>query len=145
MMRSEGHGVRVHLEHEMDTYTVELGKDTSARSGKRRMRTLQEKRRIVEEVFRGGESVAVIARRHEVNANLVFSWKRQYEKGLLEPSSTALLPVKVRKQPLTPTRLARNPDDEYVEIDLGAGKCMRLRGELARAMLDRVVSALCAR
>jgi hypothetical protein len=62
MMCSEGHGVRVHLEHEMDTFTVELAKNTPARGGKRRMRTLQEKRRIVEEVLRGGESVAVIAR-----------------------------------------------------------------------------------
>ena len=106
------------------------------------MRTLEEKRRIVEEVLRGDASVAVIARRHEVNANLVFSWKRQYEKGLLEPSGTALVPVKVRKRSLTSTRLSRNADDACVEIDLGAGKCVRLRGELARALLDRVVGAL---
>ena len=142
MMRSEGHDVRVHLEHEMDTSTVEVTKNTSARGGKRRMRTLEEKRRIVEEVLRGQESVAVVARRHEVNANLVFSWKRQYEKGLLERSGAALVPVKVRKQSVI-TRASRTAD-ECVEIDLGAGKCMRLRGELALAMLDRVVAALCA-
>ena len=47
----------------MDTSTVTLTKNTSARSGKRRMRTLDEKRQIVEEVLQGGESVAVIARR----------------------------------------------------------------------------------
>jgi transposase len=140
MMRSEGHGVRVHLEYEMDTSTVVSAKNTSARSGKRRMRTLEEKRRIVEEVLRGEESVAVVARRHEVNANLVFSWKRQYEKGLLEASGTALVPVKVRKQSLKAARAA----DQCVEIELGAGKCMRVRGELALAMLDRLVAALCA-
>ena len=128
----------------MDTSTVVSAKDTSARSGKRRMRTLEEKRRIVEEVLRGGESVAVVARRHEVNANLVFSWKRQYEKGLLEPSGSALVPVRVRKQSVTAARVSRAAD-ECVEIDLGAGKCMRLRGELALAMLDRVVAALCGR
>jgi transposase len=142
MMRFEGHGVRVHLEHEMDTSTVEPAKNTSSRGGKRRMRTLEEKRQIVEEVIRGSESVAVIARRHEVNANLVFSWKRQYEKGLLEPSGTALVPVRVRKQSLKPTRSSVGADDACVEIDLGAGKCMRLRGELARALLDRVVGVL---
>jgi transposase len=109
------------------------------------MRTLQEKRRIVEEVLRGGESVAVIARRHAVNANLVFSWKRQYEKGLLEPSGTALVPVRVSKQSLRPARSSRSADDECVEIDLGAGKCMRLRGELALALLDRALLALCGR
>lgn len=58
MMRSEGDDLRVHLEREMDTSTVEISKNTSAGSGKRRMRTLEEKRRIVEEVLRGEESVA---------------------------------------------------------------------------------------
>ena len=82
----------------MDTSTVLVSKNTSARSTKRRMRTLDEKRQIVEEVLRGGESVAVIARRHEVNANLVFSWKRQYEKGLLESKRTALVPVKLQRK-----------------------------------------------
>ena len=28
-------------------------------------------------------SVAVMARRHEVNANLVFGWRKLYERGLL--------------------------------------------------------------
>jgi transposase len=128
----------------MDTSTVESAKNTSARSSKRRMRTLEEKRQIVEEVLRGDGSVAVIARRHEVNANLLFSWKRQYEKGLLEPSGTALVPVKVRTQALRPKRLTRS-SDECVEIDLGAGKSLRLRGELALAMLDRIATALCGR
>jgi transposase-like protein len=84
------------------------------------MRALQEKRRIVEEVRRGEDSVAVVSRRHKGNANSVFSWKRQYEKGLLEVSGTSLASVKVRKQSLTPTRAA----DQCVEVEPGAGKCM---------------------
>lgn len=128
----------------MDTSTVEIAKNTSARNGKRRLRTLEEKRRIVEEVLRGDESVAVVARRHEVNANLVFSWKRQYEQGLLERTSAALLPVRVRKLSRTPRQVTQAADP-CVEIELGAGKCMRVRGELAVAMLDRFVAALCER
>lgn len=131
----------------MDTSTVAVSKNTSARAGKRRMRTLGEKREIVEEVLRGVESVAVIARRHEVNANLLFSWKRQYEKGLLEPKRTALVPVKLEptseRRASSPARAM--PSDECVEIDLGAGKCVRLRGKLAVATLDRLLIQLCAR
>lgn len=56
------------------------------------MRTVDEKRQIVEEVLRGSESVAVIARRHEVNANLVFSWKRQYERAFLSRSALRWFP-----------------------------------------------------
>jgi transposase-like protein len=77
------------------------------------------------EVLRGQQPVAVVARRHEENANLVFSWKRQYEKGLLGPTGTALVPVKVRKQSVI-SRSSRTAD-ESVEIDLGAGTCMRLQ------------------
>jgi transposase len=126
----------------MDTSTVDSGKHTSARGGKRRMRTLDEKRQIVEEVLQGGESVAVIARRYEVNANLLFSWKRQYEKGLLESKRTALVAVKLQREASSAVRAL--PSDECVEIDLGAGKCVRLRGKLAVTTLDRLLSQLCA-
>jgi transposase len=40
--------------------------------------------------------VARIARSHGVNSNLVFNWRRLYQKGLLCSQGTAkLLPVKV--------------------------------------------------
>lgn len=127
----------------MDTATVGVTKNTSARVGKRRMRTIDEKRQIVEEVLQSSESVAVIARRHEVNANLVFSWKRQYEKGLLDCARAALVPVKLQRK--RSNAVSALPIDEYVEIDLGAGKCVRLRGKLAVATLDRLLCQLCAR
>lgn len=45
--------------------------------GARRSWSADEKRRIVEESFRPGASVAVVARRHDLNANLLFTWRRQ--------------------------------------------------------------------
>ena len=36
------------------------------------------KRRIVAESYQPGVSVSVVARRHDVNANQVFGWRRQY-------------------------------------------------------------------
>src|SRR4051795_3853590 len=44
--------------------------------GARRSWSADEKRRIVEESFRPGASVAVVARRHDLNANLLFTWRR---------------------------------------------------------------------
>jgi transposase len=137
----------------MDTSTAEIAKHTFSRSGKR-MRTLEEKRRIVEETFRSGESVAAIARRHEVNANLVFSWRRLYQKGLLEPptASAALMPVKIsavgkrvqRRRAVTGSD-ASQLNAEYVEIDLGVGKRLRVHGKLALQLLDRVLAEVCSR
>ena len=42
----------------------------------RRSWPLEEKRRIVEEAFRPGTSVADVARRHGLNSNQVFNWRK---------------------------------------------------------------------
>jgi transposase len=70
----------------------------SVGEGRRRWRTVEEKRRIVEETLVAGTSVAQIARQHGVNANQVFQWRRQYHAGDLSlPSDvpTKLLPVMI--------------------------------------------------
>jgi transposase len=57
----------------------------------RRRRTVRHwpdeiKRRIVEETLQPGASVSVVARRHDVNSNLVFCWRKLYEHGRLGKS-----------------------------------------------------------
>src|SRR5271156_6230259 len=59
-------------------------------------RSVGEKRRIVELTMVPGASVALVARAHGVNANQVFKWRREFERGeLSEPvsASSSLLPV----------------------------------------------------
>jgi len=73
------------------------------RSGGRRrqFRSVEQKRQMVQETLAPGASVATIARRHGVNANQLFSWRRQYRRGVLElvnaPASqeSALIPIAV--------------------------------------------------
>lgn len=63
---------------------------------KHRRRTIQERRAIVEETLLPGASVSRVARRHDVNANLVFYWRKLYREGQLGSSTeTELVPVKV--------------------------------------------------
>ncbi|WP_167378555.1 transposase [Paraburkholderia aspalathi] len=66
---------------------------------KYRRRTVDEKREIVEETLSSGRSVEEIARSHEVNANQVFDWRKQYLKGRLgvDGRECALLPVTVNE------------------------------------------------
>jgi transposase len=74
-----------------------------AQSGRRRLyRSPEQKRLIVEETLASSESVACIARRHGMNANQVFAWRKLYQRGLLpastceaEPDEARLLPVAV--------------------------------------------------
>jgi transposase len=66
----------------------------TVRQVKRRRRSVEEKRRIVEETLEAGASVARVAQRHAINANQVFSWRKQYREGRLgKNQSSKLLPV----------------------------------------------------
>lgn len=66
----------------------------TTRQAKRRRRSVEEKWRIVEETLEAGASVARVARRHAVNANQVFYWRKKYREGRLGKSqSSKLLPV----------------------------------------------------
>ena len=59
--------------------TDTLGRRVAAR----RFRTLHEKRQIVQASLQPGSSVAEVARRHGLNANLLFAWRRLLAQGLL--------------------------------------------------------------
>src|ERR1700677_781792 len=64
----------------------------------RRRRSAVERRRVVEETFEVGASVARVALKHGINANQVFQWRRLYRDGKLgaaPPSAMKLLPVMV--------------------------------------------------
>jgi transposase len=65
-------------------------------------RSREERRQIVEETLKPGASVSLVARAHDVNANQVFSWRKQYREGRFgepSPEPAALLPVQISKTP----------------------------------------------
>jgi transposase len=61
----------------------------------RRWRSVFEKRQIVQLTLEPGASVAEVARAHGVNANQVFKWRREFERGELRDACAALIPVTV--------------------------------------------------
>jgi transposase len=67
----------------------------SAERAKRRHRSRQERRQIAEESLEAGVSVAVVARRHGVNANQVFHWRKLLREGRLDgkPQGAQFMPV----------------------------------------------------
>ena len=75
---------------------TEIVQKAALAAPKRQQRTVEEKRRIVEETLAEGASVARVARAHGVNANQVFGWRRLYQAGRLGGSGAVkLLPVSV--------------------------------------------------
>jgi transposase len=80
---------------------------------KRQYRTAEEKRQIVEETLATGVSVAVVARTHGVNANLVFHWRKLYHAGLLaDRSATSLGPARASGVRLLPVRVAEEMQNQ---------------------------------
>jgi transposase len=111
---------------------------------KRRSWTRDEKRRIVEESLQEGASIAEVARRHEVNANLLFTWRR---KMGVEPSeqnaSMAILPVTIAPEPAPEGRW---PDAAgQMEIVLAEGERIIVWADVETAALSRILKALSRR
>ena len=111
---------------------------------KRRSWTRDEKRRIVQESLEEGASIAEVARRHEVNANLLFTWRR---KMGVEPSeqNTAMpiLPVTIAPEPSLEEHC---PDAAgQMEVVLAEGDRIIDWADVETAALTRVLRALSRR
>ena len=126
----------------MDT-SEQVAIETSSHT-KRRRRSLEEKRRIVEETLESGASVARVARRHAVNANQVFYWRKKYREGRLgKGRSSNLLPVAVSDIPWSKqVRCAssRSPLGA-MEIKLPKGQ-LRITGSVEAESLRIVLECL---
>lgn len=141
----------------MDTSVAVVATDKLGRpNGARRQYTIAEKRAIVEETQRRGASVAVVAQRHGVNANLVFGWRKLYQRGLLvaeaPPSAPPLLPVKVSMPTLLPSERAtagksapKEASSGSIEIEFAGGQRLRIRGRVDHVTLTRVIDVLSRR
>jgi transposase len=116
---------------------------------KRRHRSKQERREIVEETLKPGASVAVIARAHGVNANQVFGWRKLYREGRLDvgPATTALIPVRVAEAVERAGRVVRENKSARVgiiDIDLGHAR-VRIEGAADPACVRAAVEGLVRR
>ena len=133
----------------MDTMTSSGGDDRGGdrddvERRRRKSYTLEEKRRLVAESYEPGTSVSRVARRHEINANFLFTWRRQ-----MPPPSTAeppmtLIPVDIVTAGEAPPSTAAVEAEQRgaIEITLVSGVRVRADGSVSEAALKRVLSAL---
>ena len=136
---------------------------------RRRTRSLDERKRIVEEALAPGSSVAAVARRHWLNANLIFKWIRRSRESWLdrrrelarprtvasasvEAMGPAFVPVKLLELSAAPAPLAeigakparerRGARRGAMEISLPNGAKVSLDADVDAEALRRVLSAL---
>jgi transposase len=96
----------------------------------------------VEETLLPGASVSRVARRHDVNANQVFHWRKLYREGRLG-TTTNFLPVKIANEPaLEATKEDdRIPDSGTLEIKLCKGT-LRIFGRVDVITLRAAIEGL---
>ena len=116
---------------------------TNGRGG-RRYRSWPEalKREIVAASFAPGASVSVVARRYDVNANQVFSWRKRYRAGLPTPADAVLaqmVPVVIATEDVP--RVATGVDCA-IEIDLTGRYRVRVGSGVDGDALRRVLDVL---
>lgn len=114
---------------------------------RRRRRSAEERRLIVEEALEPGASVARVARKHGVNANQVFGWKRLYETGRLgtPASGMTLLPVRVveERAPANEPPAEVTPSQAgTIHIELPGRALISLEGRVDPAMIRAVLRSL---
>lgn len=112
----------------------------------RRRRSVEEKRRIVEETLEAGASVARVARRHAVNANQVFYWRKKYREGRLgKNQSSKLLPVTLSDISESTSRRAGYASSPSaggsMEIKLAKGT-LRVAGNVDMVVLRTAIECL---
>jgi transposase len=131
----------------------------------RRSWSREEKRRIVDETFRPGASVAEVARRHGLNDNLIFNWRKAAwvtgAPASAEPSTAALVcgddaadfvPIGMFGRPAaeapaaiagaSPRAAAMTERPGVIEIELVDGTRLRVDGLVNERALRHVLAAL---
>ena len=105
---------------------------------KRRQYSEVLKRQMVAETEVPGASVSIVARRHDVNSNQLFRWRRQLlPKAVVE--SGAMVAVEIAPDGARPRRTDR---EGVIEIAFGCGARLRLRGEVSSETLRQVIELL---
>ena len=119
--------------------------DTKQQPGATKRRQYSEalKREMVAETLTPGASVSIVARRHDVNSNQLFRWRRQLlPKAVVE--SGAMVPVAIAPDGggLDRGRPRRVDREGVIEIAFGCGARVRLRGEVSPETLRQVIELL---
>ena len=122
--------------------------DSSGRNGRRRRRhwSSTEKRRIVAEADAPGASVSVVARRYDLNANMLFTWRRELaaDVGPATEVAPAFVPAAI-SAPDLPAADAVCTAAGRIEIVLADGNRIIAGSDVDTAALARVVRGLSRR
>lgn len=119
-----------------------VGASLVRRRRQRRRWSVADKQRIIEESLEPGASVSVVARRYDLNTNLLFTWRRQGARHRAAPNEDmpAFMPVALAEPSASPA--GSTTGDSRIEIVLGSGDRVLVGVDVDALALARVVRAL---
>ena len=120
--------------------------DTKRSRGLAKRRSWPEafKRQVVAETLEPGSSVSIVSRRHDLNTNQLFKWRRggAAEDAACGGRGSPMLPVEIVPEPERHPRRRRIERAGFIEIEFGCGARVCIRGEVAPKMLRQVIELL---
>jgi len=108
----------------------------------------EEKRSICRETRAPGVLVAQVARRHALNANLIFKWLKdpRFAPAAVVEEKPVFLPVEVREDgaaaPVAPIARLADGSPGRVQVVLASGHRMTVEGPLDGEAIGRLLSVL---
>jgi len=131
------------------------GAGSSAGGRRRRHWSDEDKARIVAECDAPGSSVSLVARRHDLNTNLLFSWRRQFQQRQCGAGEIAFVPAVIGPQEPAADRPAAMPRERQpslepsssrptgrIEIVLDNSRRIIVDQDVTAAALARVIGVL---
>jgi transposase len=104
------------------------------RGRRRRHWSDEDKARIVAECDRPGASVSMVARRHDLNTNLLFSWQRQLRDRQRGAGEVSFVPAVIAPQELAADRAVAMPAEP--QPGLASGSSPRPTGRIEIVLSD---------
>jgi transposase len=121
--------------------STSLEADTKQADRKRRSWPAALKRDLVLATLEPGASVSIIARRHDVNANQLFKWRRQLLGSPQAPAG--LLLVEVVPEPMPAAERSDPPTSPgRIEVALPGGVRVRIEGAVDPAAVTAALAAV---
>jgi transposase len=116
----------------------------SSSKGHRRFWSVDLKRQIVAESFAPDASVAIVARHHGINANLLFTWRRRFgaESSIRREEPVKMIPVAIAAENSPAVLPPSSGDSGRMEIVLAAGERIIVGADVETAALARVLKVL---
>ena len=138
------------------------GRRKQLAEGPRQRYSLDFKLQVLKETFVPGASVSVVARRHGMNTNVIFRWRKLFREGHLGNDRlpvAGFVPIHVTEDvaPVRALPAPQKPDGENVkaalpavdgktpgliEIETAGGLKLRLSGRVDDRALRRVLAAI---